>query len=63
VVPGFVPRLVIHACECGAVVGFEDEQQPTSNLWPYFIRLLREGNAEVLMLHNGREIAGFQGMN
>jgi hypothetical protein len=62
-VPDLVPRLVIHACECGAVVGWEDEQQPSRKLWPHFIGLLKEADAKVLMLHNGRETPGFSGVN
>jgi hypothetical protein len=60
-----VPRIMIHACECGpGVATWEDEQNPTIKTWPDTIQLARLTDAGIVIFNGGKETpANFQGTN
>jgi len=64
VVPVLIPRLIIHACKCGAVVGWEDEWQASARSWPSIIELLKQNRAGIIIINGGKETPpDFQGVN
>ena len=62
--PPRVPRMLIYSCPCGSIGCWEDEDQPTQNLWSDSVRLLCEMGA-TFALFNGNKLTlpDFQGVN
>ena len=63
-VPGLVPRMIFHACQCVTVMTWKDEATPTAKIWPKNVELARRSGADLLAFNGGRDTpAGFQGIN
>jgi hypothetical protein len=63
-VPYVVPRMVFHACRCGTVVTWEDENQPRRKYWRQLVRLFQKSEANVLMFNGNRPLEeSFSGLN
>jgi len=63
VIPGLIPRMILHACQCVTVSTWEDEAQPTPRTWRLTLRLARAAKADVVCFNGGRESPDFQGVN
>jgi hypothetical protein len=62
VVPVIVERLVVYACDCGAVTCWEAERQATRKTWPFLMELLKETGAKIAICDSGKDTPpGFQG--
>jgi hypothetical protein len=63
-VPYFVPRMIFHACKCGCVVTWEDENQPGGKQWRGLVSLMQNRGVDVVMFNGNRPLsAGFSGLN
>jgi len=63
-VPYLAPRLHFHACKCATLVTWEDERQPTQELWSGSVELARQAGAELVIFNGNRPTpVGFQGIN
>ena len=64
IVPYVVPRMIFHACECGTVVTWEDENNPSRASWRHLTRLMRKTGVKVVMFNGNKPISpDFQGRN
>jgi hypothetical protein len=64
VIPYLVPRLCVHACQCGAIAVWEDERQPTAKAWYWSIKMLRQAGAKLAIFNGNKELdAAFSGRN
>ena len=62
--PYGVPRMIFHACRCGTVVTWEDENQVRRKDWRSLVRLLQKAGAKVLMFNGNKPLSkGFSGLN
>jgi hypothetical protein len=63
-VPYLVPRMVFHACRCGTVVTWEDENQPGRKEWRHLVRMMQKSGANVLMFNGDKPLSeSFTGLN
>jgi hypothetical protein len=64
VVPVLIPRLIVYACNCGAMVCWEDERQASRKNWPLIIELLNKTGAKIAICNSGKDTPpSFQGIN
>jgi hypothetical protein len=63
-VPGLVPRVVFHSCDCGSVATWEDESQPNPRIWKLNVKLMKRTGAEVLFFNGDKPLTReFSGLN
>ena len=65
VMPGQVARMMFFACRCGpAVAVWEDESQPTAEIWGATMAMALAAGAGLLIFNGGKDTSlGFGGAN
>jgi hypothetical protein len=65
VMPYGVIRMCFYSCRCGpSIIVWEDEKQPTAQIWPKNIELARKTKADMVIFNGERPLSeDFQGIN